>query len=302
MLVLTILALSLSITPLPSLLKNTSGLSETYQQKCLNSLPHLEDSRSALESLLCGEKVTDAPLRDHLSQTSLIHIFVVSGSHLLWIDEVLSILRIPFFVRWIFLGGYTLLVGWQAPAARALAGISLRRLSLFCRLHFPGDLVVLITGLLCLVLYPDWWRSMSFQMSWCASLGMVLPSSLGLLKARLWRRALLSQLCIYGVMIPTLWGWGTLHPVGILINLFITPLIGFALLPLAVAAWVSSWGESLFVWSFDIFNRLLPYLSEPVALPQGQALPTAAIWIWIFCLHLGAHFMRIQLFRQRERE
>lgn len=301
MLILFIFALSLSLKPFPSLLKNTTDLSGTYQQKCLRALPAIENSHGAMASLLCGEKVTDEDLKLQLSKTSLIHIFVVSGSHLLLIDEFLSILRIPFFVRWLFLAAYSVLVGWQAPAVRALGALSTRRIFHSYRLYFPADLAVLLAGFMCLVLFPDWWTSLSFQMSWCASLGLALPRVLGRSSLGPWQRALRAQAFIYLVMLPTLWGWGSLHPLGILINLLVAPLVSLALLPLALATVILPFSLPIFATSFHLFERLLVYLAEPVLLPAGGSPGVVFLWGWIFSLHLLCHGGRIY-FRRRQRE
>jgi putative ABC transport system ATP-binding protein len=51
--------------------------------------------KQRVASLICGEKLTDKSLKENLVKTSLIHIFVISGSHLILLDELLSILKIP---------------------------------------------------------------------------------------------------------------------------------------------------------------------------------------------------------------
>jgi competence protein ComEC len=296
MLFLLIFALGLS-TPTPdTLLKNTSALSQTYQQKCLSSLPENPQTRDSIGSLLCGEKITENSLKDHLMKTSLIHIFVVSGSHLLLFDQVLSIFRIPLFLRFLCLGFYSLAVGWQAPAVRALLALISRAGLHRWRFYFPGDLGVLLCGLLALILFPAWWQSMSFQMSWCAALALSIPGILGL-SSRSWKGALLAQGLIYVVMLPLLWGWGSLHPLGILCNLILAPVVALVLLPLSFLAIFHEYLRSAFAFVLNIFESLLKAVAEPIAIPHLPALPTATLWLWILFLHLFLHFFRIY-FRQ----
>lgn len=299
MLFLLILALGLSITPSDALLKNTSVLSGTYQQKCLNSLPADHASRSAIQSLLCGEKITDSELRENLSKTSLIHIFVVSGSHLILLDHFLSILRIPFFVRFLGLGFYCLAVGWQAPAVRALGSLLFRALSVRCRFYFPSDLIVLACGLIMLILFPSWWRSLSFQMSWCAALSLSAPR-LFRLSTRSWRGALLSHFLIFVLMAPLLWGWGSLHPLGILCNLLLAPVVALVLLPLSFFAVFHQTALLVFIKTFSLFEVLLNVVAEPVALPSREVAAHGSFWFWIFGLHVVFHFLRLSLWQGKD--
>lgn len=294
MLVLLIFAAALSMTPFTSLLKNTSALSETYQQKCLNALPSHSQTRASTQSLLCGEKITDARLKENLSKTSLIHIFVVSGSHLLLLDQVLSILGIPLFLRFACLGFYSLAVGWQPPAARALMALLLRTGFRHYRIYFPGDLVVLTCGLAALVLFPPWWTSMSFQMSWCAALALTLPSLLGV-KSRSWKAVLLAQVLIFVVMMPVLWGWGSLHPLGIVTNLLLAPVVALVLLPLSFLGSLHPWLLTVFAQVLSGFEIVLAAVAEPVSLPEFKAISSGPLWIWIFTLHVGCHFLRLHL-------
>lgn len=299
MLILLILALALSISPSDSLLKNTSALSRTYQQKCLKTLPRDPQTRPSLQALLCGEKITDLNLKENLVKSSLIHIFIVSGSHLIFLDRFLSILKIPLFLRFMGLGLYSLVVGWQAPAVRALASLGMRAGLRHMGLSFPGDLVVLACGLLALTLFPAWWRSLSFQMSWCAALALSFPSILGL-SSRSWKSLLYSQFLILGIMAPLLWGWGSLHPTGVLSNLFLGPVVAVILLPLSFLALFHESLLTIFAKVLLLFEFTLTSVVEPVPLPDESALPTSFFWIWIFFLHVFFHFLRLRLKQGRD--
>jgi competence protein ComEC len=294
MLILVILALTLSISNSPALLKNTSALSGTYQQKCLQQMPTDSKTATAIQSLLCGEKITDAKLKTDLMKSSVIHIFVVSGSHLILLDQVLSIFRIPLFLRFLLLGFYSLIVGWQPPAVRALGALLMRTGLRHYRIYFPGDLLVLACGLLAPALFPGWWTSMSFQMSWCAALALSFPSVVGIRSAS-WRGALISQGMIYLLMLPVLWGWGSLHPLGILNNLLLAPVVALVLLPLAFLALFHSSMMFIFGKVFSVFEVLLQAVSEPVLIPQGQATNGFLLWVWILSLHGVFHFLRLYL-------
>jgi|GEM_PF-1292254 ComEC/Rec2-related protein len=295
MIFLIFLALNLSNITTSELLNNTTALSSKFQKKCNDILPTQQDISTPLASLICGEKITDQDLAQNLSESSLIHLFVISGSHLLLLDELLSILSFPLFVRsWILLS-YTLVAGWQPPVVRALFGWGLRKFPTFQSLHLPTDLVVLFTGLFTLALFPDWIESKSLLMSWCASLALTVP---GTFKVRgSLNKILLMQICIFIFMIPCLWGFGSLHPLGLLFNLLLGPAVGFLLIPLGALAIVAPSTGFLFSGVLTAFNELMRGLTDPIVLPKGEALSVEMLWLWVIALHCSLHALRL-LFRQ----
>ncbi|WP_413568197.1 ComEC/Rec2 family competence protein [Bdellovibrio sp. HCB117] len=298
MIVLLLLALSLS-TPLPStLLTNTSIFSEEIQRKCSQTLPKDSQHFNALNSLVCGEKITDKDLRENLRKTSLIHIFVVSGSHLLLLDELLSILRIPFCVRFFFMSFYSIVVGWQAPAVRALLGMCSRRLLHRSRILLPKDLCVLVAGFLALMLFPAWWNSLSFLMSWCAALALTAPDVLRIRNS--WARGFLTQFSIFFFMSAPLWGIGSLHPLSILYNLFLAPVVSYILLPLSFLVSVFSPLVFLFDFFMDHFHHILFVLSEPIEFAARQTPDIRLLWCWILFWHVAFHFLRLHLWQGKD--
>ncbi|WP_350159272.1 ComEC/Rec2 family competence protein [Bdellovibrio sp. 22V] len=238
-------------------------------------------------------------MKTNLSKTSLIHIFVVSGSHLILLDQLLSILRIPVFLRFLFLGGYSLAVGWQAPAVRAFLGLCLREFFRRKKHFFPADLVVLLTGLSVLFLFPAWWNSLSLQMSWCAALALGVPELLRLRGSM--ARILAAQFSIFLFMSAPLWGLGSLHPLGLLYNLFLAPVVSYVLLPLSFLAVLF---KGLCLTFFDkvmtSFTFVLPLLAEPVQIVRGSPPSVGFLWLWILLWHLVFHFLRLHLWQGKD--
>lgn len=298
MIILAALAFCLSIACPPTLLINTSHLSQSFQQKCVRLLPKNSLEQQSLSSLLCGEKITDPELQKNLQRTSLIHIFVISGSHLILLDELLGTLRIPLFVRFIFLALYSLAVGWQAPAVRALLGLFTRSFLQHRRWYFPADLTVLITGLLALILFPDWWNSLSLVMSWCAALALCWPS---LLRVRTGvGRVFLSQICIFLFMCAPLWGLGSLHPLSLVYNLILAPVVSYLLLPLAFLATLIPALVGTFDHLMLFFKDSLAILAEPILLNKGTLPRIEILWLWILFWHVFMHFLRLRLWQGRD--
>lgn len=298
MIVILTIALLLSM-PLPhAVLKNTSHLAEQLQQICLQSIPAKTEQHNSLASLVCGEKISDAELKQNLQKTSLIHIFIVSGSHLLLLDELLSILKIPVYLRFLFLGCYSLGVGWQAPAVRALIGLVVKELFKRKRLFFSADQVVLSTGFITLMLFPAWWLSSSLVMSWCAALALCLPHILRIKNP--WVQSATSQFAIFFFMSAPLWGIGNLHPLSMLYNLFLAPVVSYLLLPLSFLAVFFSPFLFVFEKVMTLFEGALSVLSEPIEPTKTTSLTISLLWIWVFSWHILFHFLRLHLWQGKD--
>lgn len=298
MIILIFLALSLSNFSNPTLLKNASALAQSFQQKCTNLVPSQTENPHVMSSLVCGEKLTDESLKQNLVKTSLIHIFVISGSHLILLDELLSILKIPVLLRFLFLGFYSLVVGWQPPAVRALVALGVRLGFKKMRWHFPPDLLTLIAGLLTLTLFSEWWTSNSLLMSWCAALALCWVPLLRIKNK--WTALFISQGAIYLFMIVPLWGLGSVHPLSLLYNIFLGPVVAFVLLPLSVLAMVFPATSLVFDFVFGVFAKFLGVMAEPISLHSNPAPSLGWLWVWILAWQVFFHFMRLRLYQGRE--
>lgn len=298
MIILLFLALALSNSTSFSLLKNTTEVAAVFHQKCVQIIPTESVNRKTLSSLLCGENITDSELKENLVKTSLIHIFVVSGSHLILLDELLSILRIPVFVRFFFLSFYSLAVGWQPPAVRALIALGARILFRRWNWKFPSDFAALIAGMATLALFPEWWNSLSLVMSWCAALALCWVSVLKIKNK--FSALLVSQLAIFLFMSAPLWGLGTLHPLSLLYNLLLAPVVAFVLLPLAFIVTLIHPLLPVFDFVMSAFNVLLKIVSEPITLMRGIAPSVGLLWAWVFAWHIFFHLLRLRLYQGKD--
>ncbi|UOF01651.1 ComEC/Rec2 family competence protein [Bdellovibrio reynosensis] len=295
MAILLILAFVLSI-PLPTHLHdNASAVSQEFHKKCIEIIPHSTQHASSLAALVCGEKITDEKLKANLSKTSLIHIFVISGSHLILLDQLLGILKIPLYLRFVFLGAYALFGGWQAPAVRALLGFAVRETFAYRKIFFPADLIVLITGFTALFLFQSYWQSLSFLMSWSAALALSVVAVFRVRNS--FSKAVLSQFAIYFFMLAPLWGIGSLHPLSILYNLCLAPVVSFVLLPLSFFTVAMPPLAVVFDSVMNIFGSLLPLVAEPVKTAAVTAPTLPFLWLWLLGLHLCLHFLRLKLWQ-----
>ncbi len=278
-----------------------SSLTTKAHHLCLQHLSLSDKVREAQAALLCGENIQDENLKNLLTRTSLIHLFVVSGSHLLILESLLLFCRAPLLLRLLFFAFYTLMCSLQAPLLRAFLALLLRVGTRWRDRHWPNDLLILMAGVLCLLLCPEWASSRSLVMSWLAALALCFASlahknnpdgsPLG--------KFLLPSFTVYLLMLPTLWGFGNLHPLGILFNVLLAPLVVFLLMPLAFLSALCSGADPWLLKSLNFFAWLSLHFSEPVQIEKTTLLEMSLLWIFIFSLHGVFHFWRLSLARRR---
>lgn len=265
------------------LLTSAAKLVDGANELCLRTTPSALHESDAWRSMLCGQSVLESELREDLKQSSLLHLFVVSGSHLIWLDRVLRLLPLPTALRLLFWGAFVAMTGADPPVFRAavglLADIALRRLIP----RWRSDQRVLFAGLCSLALQPTWYDSLSLSLSWAAALAMALPTKAS------WRGELLKATAAWIFLFPLLSQLGPSHPLGILVNVLFAPLVGGVLLPVAALAWIPGF-EPLFDFSMMLFRQLLHILRQMPELPaMDWVLSPPLRWTWIFGLHLALH-------------
>ena len=196
------------------------------------------------------------------------------------------------------MGAYGLACGWQAPIVRAWLGLCSRMISKKWYLFLPADYFVFVVGMICLMLFPDWISSRSLIMSWLAAMALAICS---LLRIRNVPTRLLAQsTVIYLMMMPALWGFGNLHPLSIVFNIVLAPLVSFVLLPLAlISSVITSWVPA-FDKICDIFFWISTQGTEPIELVKTKPLDISTLWIFIFTSHICIHFLRVYLLRNKE--
>lgn len=283
MLIITILALLSSIGTSSTLLDNSSQYTQKLHKICVDFLISTSAAPENTQSVLCGSSITDVELTSNLSKTSLLHLFIVSGSHLVILDDLLMRVRIPFAIRQFVLLLYGFITKLEAPVLRALITLWLQQFFKISKIKTPTDLKILCAGLLTLSVNFNLWNSRSLQLSWLAALGLglfVIPNK------NIFYKVLLSQTGIYIFLLPALYGFGNLHPLSIIFNLLLGGLLGLALIPTAFIAvlippfsFVFQSLLKLIHWTSDEFTR-------PIQISKHGLLSNQTIWIWIFSLHL----------------
>ncbi len=278
-------------------LKATAGFA---QQQCIlfvenSTAQHSGRSHSTtneITALLCGKNLPDQKHQSIYALSGLIHLFVVSGSHFLFIEQIASFCKIPLFIRLLIHLCFLFCSGFQPPAARFFIHFILFTVT-------PGptldqtlrrDQRTFLSGLITLCLFPQWIHSFSLLLSWAASLAISCCQEFGGTIQRL----ILTQLAIFCMLFPLLCQIQTPHPLSILMNLILGPVLGIALLPLAILAVFSS--TALFVME-SLLGGLRLFLemifesvwSRSLLILPHVPMPQSILSFWILFLHLLTH-------------
>ena len=198
-------------------------ISAPAHQFCIKNVPKVD--RDIHSALVCGENRLRSSVRKLLSTTGLIHLLVVSGSHLVVLMELLALISMPHVLRLIILCAFVLMTGFQPPCVRSLVQLCLRFLNRLYHWHWSPVELTVRAAIITLVLVPQWLTSWSFQLSLAASLALAMTSQTTAKPIR-------TQLLIALFVAPLLLG-NTLAPVCVFANVILGPLLGLILFPLA---------------------------------------------------------------------
>lgn len=150
-----------------------------FNDQIFKIFPQLQ--ASLVSGILLGNKA-DLPqeLRQLLLNTSTIHIAVVSGQNLTLLSGFLLSLspllgrKKAILLSMILSTIYALLTGFQIPVIRALIMFILTSLASFFGRDKDGFWVLILTGWGFLIIDPNLVKSISFQLSFSATLGVVI--------------------------------------------------------------------------------------------------------------------------------
>lgn len=302
MILITILASIFSISHFLNLPEKISDLSLSLHLFCLRSLPSGVENLGSLEALVCGKNMQELFIKDLLVQNSLIHIFIVSGSHFLFLHKILA--KLPFVRRHslLILLPYVFITLCQAPALRALLFLWLLAVSERRKLFLSPVILVFLSACFSVAIFPQWFFSRSLLMSLLAALVIAVMSDFWGKQKNTLSALFLTQSALYFVMAFCLWGFSDLHPLGILMNITLGPLIGGVLFPLALLVVIL---PSLGFLFDGAMNGLIWILKKNSAFhklnPESPPLPLAWQWILFLSLVTTAYFYLIYKKRQRAR-
>jgi len=300
MILIAFTALIFSISTLLGLPEKLTEYAFTLHHFCLRALPSAVENRSSLEALVCGKNLQQLELKELLLQSSLIHIFVVSGSHFIFLRKILA--RLPLVRKYplVILSIYALVTLCQPPSLRALLFLSFAEVSERKKLFLSPVILVFISSLLSVALFPQWLFSRSLLMSMMAALVLAVMSDIWEKESQSLPALFISQSALYLVMGFCLWGFSSLHPLSILLNVTLGPLIGGVLFPLGFIVVLIPPLAFLFDFVMNALIWILKKNSELVG-AASEASPLGFYWQWVlfFTLLISSYYYLIERKRQK---
>lgn len=247
--------------------------------------------RDWYQAIVCGKNLPPSQERTWFQQSGLIHIIVVSGSHLVFLDDLLKRIigrgRWAAGFRWLVLLGFSLASDLQPPIVRALSQRTWTWSIGKTQRHLPSFHVQFLAGISVLALFPSWWSSLSLLMSWVCSLALTLPLPS--------RNTLLRSTLIYLLMIPALLGIQLSQPGSILFNVAFGPLLGFVMFPVSLAAFVHPAIAYVTDWAWSGLFSIFALIPMPES--QGGILfPAGWVLIYLAILQAGGllHIVKVR--------
>lgn len=286
--ILWLLAFSLKI----DMLDFFAPISHKSHEFCLKFIPIHENSE-VTSALICGEPLSNLEVKSIFIRSSLYHLIVVSASHLTWISLFFSFIffksqrkLLKLFIFSIFIV-YSFMCLLQAPLIRALFGFLFRNLSRSFKWGFNEYHILLFSILSSLVFHPGWVQSESLILSSLCSLSLIAANSFRFSNG-------LENISAYILTLPAFWGWGSVHPLGIIYNLFLSPFIGIFWIPLALISFFNS--KILFIYdsflSYFIKSLALSLDSVPIQSQTGNVNQFFILWVYFWFIYFILFFRK----------
>ena len=254
-----------------------SDLSSEVHKICLNQLSFKSSLSDIYKALVCGKRLPYGEMKQLFIKGGLIHLTVVSGAHLIFLEKLWLKLPLPKTARnWglsLFLILYALASQWHPPVLRALFSFFLRQLSQKWKLFWSYPGITLLSALACLIYNKDWIESSSLQLSVLACLAYSISKS-----------SLKKAFFIYLSLLPILNRWQNLHPLTVLINWVLAPIISGLLFPLS---FLSPFLPFLYKISDFLWLSFLKLLKGVKFLPSDKSLINYQLpegWTWFYIL------------------
>ena len=297
----------------------SAPIARGLHQICVSSCPRSIHAEY-LRAIVCGEAISsfdsNADFKSAFAQTGLIHLLVVSGSHLICLEIVVRFLAAQIFnarffsaqklyslsssvIIFFLLAIFVLMTGASPPALRSFIQWVLSRVSERFKWNWSRAQLVCVSGFSAAAFCQDRWSLCSLFLSWIAALALGFPTrardeSVDRFKkfvASL-RHALLVNSSVYFAVIPALLPLGVPSMLSIICNLVFAPAMGLVLFPLSGLAFLwhrvsvladAAWGLCL-VLVGGVAARL-PIAWDRIELSHYYLVPYVgllSIWLLFF--------------------
>lgn len=142
-----------------------------------------EPYASLLNGIVWGIPLTTDPhFTQLLKQAGIIHIAVLSGANITLLVSIVSHItnkfsrKVSVLINILLIIIFMLFVSLQAPVLRASISAILTHVAIMCGRKASALYLLFISALISCILFPAWIASISFQLSYGATLGLILFS------------------------------------------------------------------------------------------------------------------------------
>lgn len=281
-----------------SAVKFAEPVAEFAHQLCLEKLPLTSNYLPELKALVCAENFTGLHQSELYVAAGLIHLFVVSGSHLVLLEKIFNFLilknRHLRFIIYFFLIVYSLMCKLNPPVCRCLIAFAVSEFLYGRNIQWPAHFKLLIVGFLTIAINPAWIDSLSLQLSWIA--GFVVAIQLNSSELR---SIFIKQILFFILLSPTVLFFQNTSLTHLLTNLLLAPLTEYILFPLALLAWLFNPFVFLFDISLSGLRLVLQKFEFSVQLHNFE-MPSEIRylnWALILTLHTYSHLKHVKLKR-----
>lgn len=244
--------------------------------------------------LLGGSSRLDDETREVFIANGLAHLLSVSGTHLVLLASLLSVLLRPLPLKWrrlllaLLLCAYAALCGGRPPVLRALL---MSTVVLFGGAGAERGRLLCLTAMSLLLFKPVWLEDIGFQLSFGAAAGLVwlLPACQRCLPA--WLPAVISEgaavtLAAQLGVLPLLIGYfHQLSIISLVSNIVLVPLLELAAL-LGLAGCALPLGDYLLAAAGFLVRQTLTQGAWLSCLP-GRVLTVGALPLWCAVIYYG---------------
>lgn len=268
-------------------------LAQPAHEICLGLVPASKHA-ALYAAMVCGERLPSTEFKQQLISLGVIHLLVVSGSHLIFLEQLAKNLTERFqsgrSAVFIILVLFTLSASLQAPAVRALIAWTLNGLNRRLQLCWTPLQLITIAGAMSLPFAVALDQVFSLQLSWAAALGLAAWSSNG---KNGFTQLLAQNSAVFVLMVPLMLTLTLPHPFSILVNVAIGSLVGTILFPVSLAVLmlskhisaVTTLGDAAwrgFAWGVERISSFAP--SPWLERAPLIAPPTYVVYLWFLTL------------------
>lgn len=185
---------------------------------------------------------------------------------------------------------YCLVCQLNPPVIRSFLGLVLTALLTKHHKYWSRDFVLLLTGLLCLALQPNWINSLGLQMSWLAALALHMNERFLSSKPKLHH-----QLIIYFLFIISFSCLGFPELATVITSLLFSPILEFILLPLAFLVIPFPALDFIFEKILTVLHLILASCELNIAGALTHIEQTVLLnWVLILTIQLTMHFRPVK--------